>query len=162
MDNKREDWKDLFSVPAIAAIIGAGILFAGTFMEIGRFSLFGLNYPFNLHDLSLDRQVMITRILCLLAIAVIVIPKIPKVGYSACGVIFFALFVPKALRALNEYKKAKDLLQASGLDSIFKPEDYFKLSSGYYMLIIGALVMLGMAVYYLIRFFAPKDDSQHE
>ena len=160
MDNKQESWKDIFSVPAIVAIIGAVILLAGTFMEVGRFSLFGLNYPFDLHDLSLDRQVMITRILCLLAIAVIVIPKIPKVGYSVCGAVFFALFVPKAMRALNEYKKAKNLLQASGLDSFFKPEDYFKLSAGYYMLIIGTLIMIGMTAYYLIRFFVPNDNSQ--
>ena len=54
MDNKQESWKDVFSVPAIVAIIGAVILLAGTFMEVGRFSLFGLNYPFDLHDLSLD------------------------------------------------------------------------------------------------------------
>ncbi len=161
MDNNQESWKDLFSVSSIAAIIGAIILFAGTFMEVGRFTVFGLNYPFGLHDLSLDQPVMITRILCLLAIAVIVIPKMPKIGYSACGVIFFVLFVPKAVKALNEYKKAKDLIQASGLGNYFDPEDYFKFSGGYYMLIIGALVMLGCALYYLIRFFAPKDDTQN-
>lgn len=156
MNDKNNSWRDVFSVPSLIAIAGSAILFAGTFLNIGRFSAFGWSATFNLHDLSLDRQVMIVRIICLVSVALIVIPKMPKVLYSLCGVAFFVLFVPKAIRALNSYQQVHNVVQAVGLSNYIDVKDYFQFESGYYLLIVGALILLGTSVYFFAKFFMDR------
>jgi hypothetical protein len=153
----KEDRDGVFSLPVLIAIAGSAILFAGTFLDIGRISAFGWSTTFNLHDLSLDQQVMIVRIISLISVALLVIPKMPKVLYSVCGAAFFVLFVPKAIKALDQYRQVNNIMQASGLSQFVDVKDYFRFEAGYYLLVAGALILLGASVYYLVRFFINRD-----
>ena len=99
---------------------------------------------------------MIVRIICLVSVALIVIPKMPKVLYSLCGVAFFVLFVPKAIRALNSYQQVHNVVQAVGLSNYIDVKDYFQFESGYYLLIVGALILLGTSVYFFAKFFMDR------
>ena len=156
--NRKESFMDrITSVPVLIAAVSAGIIIAGTFLEIGKVSAFGFSYPFGLHELSLDRQVLIARLISLAAIVFILIPNMPRYIYSLCGAVLFAQFVPKALKALKAYREAQNVLQATGLSQYFDIRDYFQFSAGYYLLIIGFLAMLGCAVWFMADFFRKQD-----
>ena len=76
--------------------------------------------------------------------------------YSLCGVAFFVLFVPKAIRALNSYQQVHNVVQAVGLSNYIDVKDYFQFESGYYLLIVGALILLGTSVYFFAKFFMDR------
>ena len=48
-------------------------------------------------------------------------------------------------------------MQASGLSQFVDVKDYFRFEAGYYLLVAGALILLGASVYYLVRFFINRD-----
>ena len=157
METESGTWRDFFTIPVLLAIAGCVLIFAGTFLKLGAVSGFGYRLEFGLEDLGLQRQIMAARIISLIGIAVLCIPKMPRSVFSACGIAFYVLFAPKAITAFRHYISANNLLQATGLSQYINLSDYLSFSPGFYLLIAGGLIILGCSVYFIARLFSNTD-----
>lgn len=160
MINRNMTLSDLFTI--VSGVIGALMVIGGTFLEAGRLSFMGYFYIIRFSDLGLDSILMTVRIICLIAIATLFIPKVPKVSYSACVIVLFALYGSKLTKGWSYYIKAMDFIRALGLGNIVDLSKYIKASYGVYLIIAGAVIMSIVAVRYLVLFFMKERTEVEE
>lgn len=156
--DRREFSTSLFSVPVMIGLAGSILLLIGTFLEFGAISFLSFNYSFGLEDLRLGSMLVVIRLLALLSIGILLIPRIPKAVYSACFIIICVIVASKFSNAVKNYMDALDLLKVTGLSNYFDPSDYLKMKAGFYMMVIGGILMAVPAVYYLIAFFRKEEN----
>ena len=152
---EKSSWSNIITIPAIFAALGALMVFAGSFFKLVEFSAFSFSFPVYLKDLDIDNLVIMLRIVTLIEAAIVFIPKIPGIGYSACTVLLVALFVPKAYKAYNVYMQADDILNALGLSDYIDIGAFLKMRAGYHLMFVGFLLMIGMSIYFAVKFFHP-------
>ena len=152
---EKSSWSNIITIPAIFAAIGALMVFAGSFFKLVEFTVFSFSYPVYLKDLNIDNLVMMLRIVTLISAAIVFIPKIPGICYSACTVLLVALFVPKAYKAYNIYMQADDIMEALGISDFFDLGAFMKMQIGYHLMFVGFLLMIGMSIYFVVKYFHP-------
>lgn len=153
-------WRDYVTPSVLIALAGCALFFFGTFLDIGKISAFGYTVPISLAQLNLSREVMMSRIFSLAGAAVLFLPKLSRPLYAGCGLAQYVLFAPKVIYALRHLSSAGNLIQALGLDDYIRIEDYFSYSFGYYLLLAGALIILGCSVYFVVSMRNDPEKSE--
>ena len=159
METDSGTWRDHFTIPVLLGIAGCVLVFIGTFQKLGGISAFGYKVEFSLEDIGLHKEITVARVISLIGIAVLCIPKLPRVCFTVCGTAFYVLFAPKAITAYRHYVSADNLLHAIGLSNYIDLKDYVKLSPGFYLLIIGGLIILGCSIYFLLLLFNRPEEQ---
>lgn len=160
MITESNTWRDYITIPVLIALAGSILFFAATFFEIGRLSVFGYVLPFRLEELGLSREVALSRILSAIGAGLLLIPKIGRVSYAACGLGQFILFGPKVIRVLRHISSALNIAQAVGISNLINLEDYISHSAGYYLMLAGAVIVFGCSVYFFISMFQKRDKAE--
>ena len=149
--NRPSALQEILSFPVIAAVIGAVMVFAGTYLELFHVSALGYRLSIRLSDLNISSLLTNIRIICVLSAVTVLIPKIPNVVYSAFSILYFALFLPKVVSAFRTYSQVNNVLSALGIQSIVDVSAFLKRGPGYYLLFIGTVIMALCCIYFILK-----------
>ena len=160
MEEKDETLSKIFNVPVLAAALGSILFFIGTFLVLFRIEVLNFSYMIYLKDLRIDSMLMAVRIISILMAIIVLTPQIPNIAYSAFGIVFFAVFLPRTVKAYRAYTEAQNYLNLFGLSSYLDISSFVKRGAGYYLLFIGMTLVLIFGIYFAVKFFVKSPEEE--